>query len=195
MASRDTTLGVQSLLSALGLKGGELPRVETSTYTPVLVMGDFSRTLSSEPLEARGLAAEILAPPAGNYAAFCLHSLGPGGSVVEHFRFNQPTAVAALTVMNFILTDVDYWGGWSQADVFDIGGRPTRSIVRQGWGAAPVIPAKLGQFASVGKTVDISSQRIYVPAGWFLSVQSAHAAVQSGIELIWRELSDPIGSA
>jgi hypothetical protein len=189
----DGTYAASALLRALGVKGGQLPKLALSTYTPVMVMGDFSKTLASEPLEARGLAAEYQTGIAGQALACGLFCNAPGGCIVESARINLPAAPVANVQVNMGIATTDTWVGWTEADIQNIGGRPVRSTFRLGSTVGVQIVAGMSTLSAEGRMVTLQNHRIFVPGGYALWFQAAHLAQDVAFEMVWRELEEPIG--
>lgn len=189
-----STLGVARLLSRLGIKGGSLPRVNTDEYVATLLMGDFSKTLTSEPIETRAIAAQNVVAGGGNRAFVECVSRAPGGVVIEeflglflggsggHLNVVRPTNPPA-----FPLTNV--------ADNLNIGGgEPASSIVNIDRINVDVLSVP-GQFAqlpqlSLGRAGGV---RAFLPPGQSLVFQRSTSASVDGFGIVFRELAQGIG--
>lgn len=191
--SGSNTYAVSQLLGSLGAKGGQLPRLALATYQPVMVMGDFSKTLASEPLEARGLSAEWISGSAGKVCKFELRCVAPGGLVVERLCISMIQWDAQYKWASLSININSYVGG-SAADIIPIGGGTPRSLVYYDEAVATGIARQATlSFPTDSRIIDLSQQRIYVPPSKKLLVQSNHNGIAMGFELIWRELPEPIG--
>lgn len=189
-----TTLASGELLRLLGVKGGHLPDIALSSYTPVLIMGDFSKTLSSEPIEARGFSAEIIAAAAGaRYGTFTIQSVAPGGIIIEHIRLSLP-AYGAPDGSFYIRLQTTPFSAAPLMLVQNIGGRSVRSRV---YGDQEILrvtadSSQVG-FEPNARTVDLAQARFYVPPGSFLICQSVVPATPFGYVVAWRELAEVLG--
>lgn len=193
--SAPNTYAVSQLLGSLGVKGGSLPRIALSTYQPVLVMGDFSKTLASEPLEARGFSAEFTAAVGGKIIKAEIKSMSPGGIVLERLCLSMTEWAVALKYAHLSINWNPYSSALSMADVVPVGGRDPVSFVKYGADDATAIARQATICFPVGeRVIDLSDQRIYVPGGKHLLIQSGHLGMSMGYEFIWRELPDPIGA-
>jgi len=189
-----TTLAGGELLRLLGVKGGHLPDIALSSYIPVLVMGDFSKTLSSEPIEARGFSAEIIAAaPGARYGTFTLQSVAPGGIIIEHIRLSLP-AYGGVDGAFYIRLQTTPFSAAPLMQVQNIGGRTVGSRVYadQEILRAVTDSSEVG-FEPSSRTVNLAQARFYVPAGSFLICQSAIAATPFGYVVAWRELAEVLG--
>lgn len=196
--TRHTTLGVDALLRQLGVKGQELPRIEVDRYQPVLVMGDFSRTLTAEPLEARGVAAQSVGAVAGRIGTVQLLSNAPGGVVIESLILSAPGWVNLDAHFRAGVYTSALFSG-SAASVLDVGGAATRSSVTYGTHTASVA-AGFASFGpdrttvSGGAAIDLGALRWYVPTGRYFIAQAGSSQVWFDFEISWREIPTPIGS-
>ena len=82
-----TTFSTSEVLRLLGIKGGGIPTIDAGTMQPVIIMGDFSRSLSSEPFERRGFFAAQVVVPAAQFATIEMLPVGGGGAVIRPGRW------------------------------------------------------------------------------------------------------------
>lgn len=195
MSDQQTTYAISQLISSLGVKGGRLPGVSLSTYQPVLVMGDFSRTLAAEPLEARGLSGEYMNGALIKVGMAQIHSLAPGGIVIERMRIGQTEYTGRRTPIFIGLPTVSVINEFD-ADVLNIGGRAVRSTVQYGrdtfYNGCPLAGFVTDQ---VGRTAAFDEFRLYVPPGGRLLVQSGLTDQPLSFMFVWREIPEPAGGA
>ncbi|GAH18200.1 unnamed protein product, partial [marine sediment metagenome] len=173
MTPSANTFAISRLLQSLGVKGGQQPGLDAEAYTPVLVMGDFSKTMASEPLEARGLIGSTINSGADRVVQLQLHAIAPGGVIIETFQIMNITGTTLETIFVNILDESHQEDNY--ADVIDIGGRPARSVVSFGqalpYTAEPMAMVFGGLGGSYASSLALN-QRIYVPPGKFLFLQN-----------------------
>ena len=182
-------LSIGEAMSRAGVKGGRIPDFANS-IVPVMLVANFSNTYSGEPLEARGVAGRSEGTAAGQRALIRLHSLAPGGIVVERLIILGFGANGGwLDVLNeAVPTTVE-----AEAFVLDVGGADavsrviTGDTVEVGTGAGPIDLSYLGV---------LDASRVYVPPGSILTIVAQDAA-GGGLgpwdwQMIWREIPAPI---
>lgn len=194
-----TTLGVSAVLRGLGVKGGRLPGINVDRYTPVVVMGDFSRTLTSEPLESRGVAAEYLSAVGGQYGTVQLQVVAGGGAIIESCRLAAPTwGGGSAHFKGGVYTSGGLVAG-AACNTLELGGASVRSLATFGTSAA-VLGAGYATFPLTGEVTggaaatDLSILRWYVPAGAFLMLQCGTTFEEFAFMVSWREIPEPVGS-
>lgn len=196
MAKVDTTLAVSSALNALGVKGGELPQLETSFYQPVMVMADLSKNLSSEPIEARGFAGYFITAGSGSRSgAFQLQCISRGGLVIETLFLSLPqyAGVGGFFVCCRETTPQPFLSG--RIPYMQAGGRDARSLVDvdtliTSISQEVVIPIEVGARSWAAENL-----RLYVPAGSFFKCQAGINATAFTFTIQWRELADVLGGS
>lgn len=195
MALQRTTLGVSQLLTYLGVKSAQLPELDTTAYQPVLVVGDFSKTLTSEPFEGRGVCGEYIDAgiPANHVIGMELVSLAPGGCVVEEWWFGHPQDALDPYLVGSGTFDDPKFAGQPIAFTNDIGGIFPRSFCRYG-----VEPGGLANLSLYGIPRDarwlyVTNQRIWVPPGKFFCIASTHKEKRGGMGMVFREMPEGIG--
>lgn len=200
MPTRPTTLGVTKVLQRLGVKGQDLPEVGVSSYQPVLVMGDFSRTLAAEPLEARGVCAFEIPATVGLYPGVSFLSVGPGGSVIERIRLHYPGISANFISFQLGVSSIDLqWiGAPTLQGTEDVGGWPigpsVKSVVKAGNPVGLIVGGPPTMFANRDTGYwDLDSSRIYVGPGRYLVMIGTTRNEEMCVELWWREMAEAIG--
>ena len=190
---RPTTISTSRVWSALGIKGGELPSMQLSAYQPVMVMADFSRSLTSEPIEARGLFAGVIDNVSSFHRAFLeFQAVAGGGVIVERLVCDVTTAFGG----NALCVDMSPGPFWAGAPVgkLDIGGAATRSLLFARHSSDA--PSGNEQIISMPANVpsDLSEFRLYIPSGWWLEVFCYATDTPMRVTMVWRELQEPIGT-
>jgi len=120
--SSATTYDISSILRALGSRSRQVPSLDAGALIPVVVMGDFSLTLASEVVEARGVVpGDFLTQAAGSWCGFYVQSLSPGGLVVEYHDHLVTSAIW------FRSDEVPWAGGSFTKAIFPTGGGSIQS--------------------------------------------------------------------
>ena len=196
-----TTFGVSRLLSQLGVKGGGLPGLETRAMQPVIVMGDFSNTLSAEPVETRaiwgGETANIGPPFHSNIQLLAVGA----GLVLEEFSF---TARPLESFGNHVVV-IRRQSTWSAPPAgriaVPIGGGVPRALfkVSNDLDQEPGAPNGTS-FRYPVHPVDRywrspPNLRWFIPAGTLLLIQHSVVGIPwRSVHFQWRELSESIGT-
>lgn len=178
-----TTLGIEKLLSALGIEGGARPEV-IPAIQPVLVVGDGSALVP--PLGApRALAGGSCSLAAGEYSGLSLQCLASGGVFIERCRlFSTGTRIFFYTVGPADPFTLDQLG--TTCTLRNLGPKAAKSIVRIGTsnrqvdGDNPAVTFEL----SGGP----SSVSCFVPPGYWFAIQCASANVIAYAEILFREV-------
>lgn len=189
--------GTVRQLGVLGSKSPFLPDIDESRYTPTLVMGNVN-SIQSEPFERRAVATIELLSIGGQHAWFELGARGGGGIVVEALypSFEQaPAPGNFLSVVRSSTPSVVDTVGATQAPIAEIGGVDAQSVF---WGAnkvqgppfnianVPGFPLGAGNFAPY------FDQRIFVPAGEFLTMQISQLSAAAKLTVVWREIEEAV---
>ena len=145
---------------------------------------DLSRSVASEPVEARAISYNNVAGGPGAYGIGALQSRSPGGLLVERVSILAPTLAPFPSTQVFfaVLAASPFTGVPSAAAKVDVGGIATRSLVTRASQATPFAPQM--QF---GKAFE--SYSIFVPPGSFLAFQVLVDPLEMFVA--WRELQEP----
>jgi hypothetical protein len=185
-----TTLAVSRVLSALGVKGGQLPELGLHSYQPVIIMGDFSRSLASEPVEARGFTAGVIDPFGIQRPHLQFQCVAGGGAVLETVILEATEGLGA-NILYIEVGSAPFISG-AALNKHDIGGRPTRSL----WTADTVLGGPSGNETTIqyppNTVIDLSPLRWFVQPGQFVSFSNAN---DDNLKFVmsWREMEEPIG--
>lgn len=187
-----TTLATSKVWSALGVKGGQLPSMQIGEYQPVMVMADFSRTLTAEPIEARAIVAGTVDVniPGLDHAHLQLQSVAGGGIIVERLLIDCTTALGRNAVI-IQIQGVPFFAG-AVVSKLDVGGPATRSIVTADDFPGGPAGGEVVINNPPNVPIDLSEFRTYLRSGWFLHLWNYDADVMR-VTLAWRELQEPIG--
>lgn len=190
--SQPTTLAVSRVLSALGLKGGGLPEMGLESYQPVVLMGDFSHSLASEPVEARGFAAGVVAFVPANRSFFQLQCVSGGGLILELILMDCTNALGQNVLV--IQTGTSpFLVAPAAVPKLDVGGRPTRSVCSAETRIQVVPPSAILMQNPGSVPFDLSPLRWYLKPGWFIEFSNAFTE-ELRYTIAWRELEEPVGA-
>jgi len=190
-----TTFPASRVTSSLGVKGGTVPSVDLSSYQPVMVMADFSDTISSEPVEARALGGANLIVSVPRLAHFQLQAVGGGGLIIESLvmKTTQSTMPVGHSIFANVINTPAITG--TTITTIEIGGRETNSIFI-GDARVQAVPgdyAFLFSSNSLG-TFDATGLRIFVPPGKFFHIINDISGENTRILMTWRELPEVPGA-
>lgn len=194
--SYHTTLAVSRLMARLGVKSPTVPTMDVGSYTPVVVMADFSRSLTSEPFEARGIAGEWLNNVSGRCWGMDLHANAPGGCVVEQFGMATEDAMIGnfvIGVGTFQDQKLTEPTPLLESIVQEIGGINPQSKVYVG--RKPFIEPFCSLLSSSFNHQQYFDQRIYIHPGQHFLMMSSHLNRDTGMWLVFRELPEAQGPA
>jgi len=199
--SAPTSFIPSRLLTDLGLKGGESAAgVDLRAFLPVMVMADFSKTVSPQFFEPRALWARRVTANIGFFATIVFQAVGEGGAVIEDVMWTLNPLQLAHGVK---ISRVDgLFGGGVLTEGLRIGGRlPSGRVRSAGTGLSLIDPDQallpgdsLSGFGSVGgsRHTQYRDLRIFVGPGEFITFQ--HQLVSNLFEsfgLLWREVAPP----
>jgi len=180
-----TPLYAQRLLEQLGQRTPNLPTLDARGIgmVPVILMGDFSAGLVGDPIEARGFAAAELAAVPGNFGAFELEAVSPGGVIIERMA---PTPAFAIPSGFDVFTPGARTLTTAPLAILQLGGDAAQSRFR-----AEVLPA-----VPPGGVGPWSQQDLFAgpPVRWFLPHLAAITFVWRApnnvvsLAMVWREL-------
>ena len=165
------SFNVAELLRQLGLKSvHELPIAPS--VQPVLVAGDASG-LTPPLLPPTAWAGATIGAVIGQLGGLQVQSLGVGGCWVRQCLF----AVGQTTVIPFAITAADPIAG-GYATVLtknEMAPDPTVSVVRVGNDAAALAVGDSPQWRAITSTTVPLIDAVYVPHGWFFTIQNANS--------------------
>lgn len=84
---RQTSYGLSKGLDALGVKGGEVPGLQSGGMVPVIQVGNLGNNFAAQVFESRGLVALLVAVLAADeIPTLSIQAVGRGGIVIERIR-------------------------------------------------------------------------------------------------------------
>ncbi len=177
-------------LRRLGIVEPEVFSIEGGRMTPVMIMADRSRSVATEPVEARGYLFVSVPASAGDRGQVELHSRAPGGIIIEFFNYLEPPDLVAADITTGVFLAVEdgasFLADTGVAQIQNVGGLAVRSIGISGASGIGfrglLVPNSLGTNAR--------ATAIYVPAGSFLSIHSRALNARFTAVILWRELPE-----
>ena len=185
------------VLRRLGITDPDLFDMGGRSVQPTAQLFDFSRSIASEPIEARAYKDLVVPLVGGLYAAAILQMVAPGGGVVEAVALEDPLPSGYFGTNGVwfsilpsgtdpILFDVA--PGLFTEPQLDIGGLATRSIIYGGYTAVDRYPQF--NWEPFNNPVFAQSFRLFVPSGALLVFQSTFNGGPLQIAFVWRELAE-----
>lgn len=186
-------LSISDALARSGVKGGQIPQFLQGVQ-PVIILANFSQTYSGEPLEGRGIAADLApACPIGQRSYVRLHSFSPGGLVIENLSAVDPAFPFATQTWLDIVDEIPAGTTFeAAAQVLQSGGTPAVSDVFHGHTTA--VPSGAGPMDNVVFNPQ-ALIRMYVPNGtmlWVITDAVSDGTQRLGWRFVWREIPAPI---
>lgn len=177
------------ILRRLGAPEPNLFDAHGGELVPTMTVLDLSRSLASEPVEARGYARATQGAVAGQFSTWNLIARAPGGIIVERMILESPDTAAIGTAMA-ILPRISSEPLPAGPEPLSIGGLSIQSSQEIGatvvlQPGAPLVPWQ--DIASFNRGNPL--ERIYVPTGSVLCVQPGAATVLI-VSATWRELPE-----
>jgi hypothetical protein len=183
--------GSVEALRRLGIPDPEVYAPDNLVQTMQVL--DLSRSVATEPVEARGYVCVYLLASGGHFGTWELYSKAPGGIVIENLMVTeQPSSFPAGTVLAVRDTRVTVPAAPGVQIGCSIGGEPVRSD----WGFANLVAPLVGPDLQIIPFINNPNQqvqvpmRIYVPAGSVLVVHCTTGGTNMVIGAVWRELQD-----
>jgi len=204
--NQPTNIGLAQTLSRLGSSNERLPSL--NDLTPVLIMGDVSRTLAGEVFEARAVAVASWPSGVANFVFVALTARSAGGIVVEFLRWSIALLGAGMAIPSIqIVRPVVPLTGVPQSLV-NTGGVPAVSFLELGpSGADPFVagderialPSPFHNiYPGIGGPNDRFTGeipgRVFVPAGEQIYLYAPIGQVVDAT-FVWRELADAQGTS
>ena len=177
-----STLGLTELFSRLGIKGARGMDLDGRPARPVVTVADFSRTLTSEPIEARAISGfEVAAPGFPDLATIRIQPVGRA-VVIE-----QASLAASTGPLRVHSRSASFAFPGTPGTV-DVGGVATVARVDGG----------VGNFAGLGFAVlpspfQLPDLRWYVAPGAELYISAQDSTADLEASIIFRELSQGQG--
>lgn len=171
-------LKLSNLLTRLGWQGTFAPGIKRENAAPVVVMADFSRTLSNEPVEARALAADKVSAGGGAGQHASLDLLAQGRDLVVEDIEVSSAAGTDVALIRRLATPHVTTIGYMQLGGVDAIALLTQSLVA----AAPA------RDAAVPSGTKLQGIRWYIPSGYSLRIQPTTANNALTYALTWREV-------
>lgn len=193
---RRHTLSIGEALARSGVKGGTVPPM-VGGLTPTILVADYSKSFSGEPLEARAVASTAgFAVAVGNRFYALLTALSPGGAIVEAFSFLQTNGnnLSWIDRVTAPLVPISV----SPLQPVESGGEAVRSVAVVGE-TAQVPSGAVADWSNsfVSGIAILGPHRFYVPPGATLQIISDHTGGGFGslgyTTLMWREIPEQIG--
>lgn len=181
------------ILRRLGMPDPEVFDARAGTLIPTMQILDLSRSVATEPVEARGYCRAISQAVAGQFTTWQLHCRAPGGTLIERFRLIQPDP-GAIGVWCAVIPGVVAEPLPLAPTPISVGGIRVMTqhaigptvVLRPG---APLVPwQELHSLGTSGLGV-LDTFGIYVPAGDVFIVQPGAAALLE-VAAAWRELPE-----
>jgi len=156
---------------------------------PTIQVADLSRSIATEPVEARiWYAADIPPGAPGTRGTFELLCRSAGGLIVEYLRNLLPgdgenAPLDATLGAGVVIAPGEFLSGHSRTSQLDVGGIEGRGLTRNGFTAS--ISALHRWYNSVSPTP------VYVRAGEVFRMQSlSTTGARFSMAILWRELTD-----
>ena len=176
-------IGLPQLYDRIGRTQSNLPDLR-GDLQGVVIYADWSRSLSSEVFEARGLSGFNINAVGGEFCRFQLVARTPGGSVVESILISAPGA--SLLTLQVTETPNPAWSfGPVPRFVADVGGVQIADVVQDGRS----LPGGFIGYASVPVPTVPFGERWFVHPGHTLDVLCGTAGVAMTYSVQWRELA------
>lgn len=183
----DTTFDSGQIMDTFGVRTRNRLKMNTGAMQPVAILADMSRSFAPQRFEARAIGGNEHAVPGGGFSGvFELHSLGPGGIVIEQLVL-QATQLAPTDMWRQGI-EVTGQGGLLTTNIQDQGGEPAVSVLRNAFNGSNTGGALCYAANFIGIGVEI-----FVPAGRFWTLIWSHQSV-NGASITWREIPEPLGA-
>lgn len=176
--SRFPTAGV---LRRLGISDPEHYAISGGPMVPTVQLLDLSRSLATEPIEARGYKWIELFGQVG-YAVLRLNARGGAALVVERLFVEDP---AGENACSFAVEPIVGFVEAAQQTPTNIGGVAITATLESA--ASLVDRPTPPNWEAVNRSV-LLEPRIFVPSGFRLSVQNHTINARLALAVLWREL-------
>jgi len=179
------------ILRSLGVDQPNLFTLTGRDVLPVITLLDLSRSVSSEPMEARGFAAASVTLSGVNHGKFAFKARAPGGCVVEFLLINMEAGGGGpgqfLLRIQSVEVETSWAVGATAMGVAQVGGRDAFSVPEFGLSAANTLSFPLVPYTDVP-----FGHRWYVRSGRTLEIHS-NASTPGMVMTVffqWRELPE-----
>lgn len=180
------------LLRRLGYDAPHAMTLGGGAAVPTMQVLDLSRSVASEPVEARAVVTAQAPGFAGIHSIVELHSRTPGGMIVERLFPIEPVTLNGWWLQidgSAVLAGPPGQGGAVGASSFlNIGGVRARAVYAIGAGDFP--PSPSGGAGCVWGPGQFDDIRIYVPNGQLLRTGPRNINTAFEVAIVFRELGD-----
>jgi len=182
------------ILRRLGISSPELYSVGRQPMVPTMQLLDFSRSIATEPVEARGYK-DALAPLVGGSFAICgLQARSPGGCLIEAFVVEDPLPGGYFGPNNVSFSLLPQMPAAWLPTVLDtpglgIGGVAIRSTAFIAYTLTDRDPALANWEVTNNPTLQ-GNLRCFLPSGSVFAVQNHLVSGALQIAFVWRELAE-----
>jgi len=184
--TQPTSLDTSAALRSIGVnRGTDLPALQTGLQQ-VIVMSDLSKNFAQQQFEARGFATAVIAASVPNLSICQLIVNSPGGVVIERIDIFSEDAVPVPALRcGFQTGQRQTFIGPTNAQVIDVGGVATRSILEQGH---ILIPGTIAIIELTDGFKTFENFGWFIPSGSVMRVQTAIPDTALTCTIQWREL-------
>lgn len=203
---RQTSYGLSKGLDALGVKGGEIPGLQSGGMVPVIQVGNLGNNFAAQVFESRGLVALLVAVLAADeIPTLSIQAVGRGGIVIERIRLLVAQLGGSAVPSGFPPYPNPTWGldrgsaqinqGVHSSTGIPIGGPEPKSVIRMGNSPTAVWSDYAFHYGGNEFATDLD---IWVPPGQFLDLgflsYSTVAPFPGAFFMVqWREIPEAQG--